>query len=203
MTPCTGLRPNGRELIPQKFTAATELLEAAERQLAQGSAGGDAPDSRRRLRRETIQSLSVGKSTGAVPEQVGMCMQDGESLVAEKFRFLGVRLRHLQQKRPFKRLLITSSMPEEGKSTVAANLACTLARRQQQKILLLDGDLRRPTLARQFGLGKLPGLSEWLEGDDCSGHEYLQTGELGLLDFAGRQASQRSFGTVAVRKLPS
>jgi Mrp family chromosome partitioning ATPase len=70
-----------------------------------------------------------------------------DSLAAEKFRFLGVRLRQLRQSRPLKKILITSSIPQEGKSTVAANLACTLARRKQQKTLLLEGDLRRPTLA--------------------------------------------------------
>jgi len=48
---------------------------------------------------------------------------------------------------------------------VAANLAAILARRQQPKILLLEGDLRRPSLARQFGLGSIPGLSEWLKGE--------------------------------------
>jgi capsular exopolysaccharide synthesis family protein len=85
-----------------------------------------------------------------------------ESLAAEKFRFLAVRLRQQQQRRPLKKLLITSTIPEEGKSTVAANLACTLAGRQKQRILLLDGDLRRPTLQRQFGLGRIQGLSEYL-----------------------------------------
>jgi capsular exopolysaccharide synthesis family protein len=63
-----------------------------------------------------------------------------------------------------KKLLITSTIPEEGKSMVAANLACTLASRRQQKTLLLEGDLRRPTLLRQFGLGKIPGLTEYLRG---------------------------------------
>ena len=77
----------------------------------------------------------------------------------------GVRLRQLQHSRPLKKLLITSTIPEEGKSTVSANLATILARRQQPKILLLDGDLRRPSLSKQFGLGKLPGLSEWLHGE--------------------------------------
>ncbi|MGC2791954.1 MAG: CpsD/CapB family tyrosine-protein kinase, partial [Candidatus Sulfotelmatobacter sp.] len=57
-----------------------------------------------------------------------------------------------------------STIPQEGKSTVAANLACTLARRKQQKTLLLEGDLRRPTLAARFGLGRIPGLCEWLSG---------------------------------------
>jgi capsular exopolysaccharide synthesis family protein len=94
-----------------------------------------------------------------------ICLTAPESLGAEKFRFLGVRLRQLQHSRPLKKLLITSTIPEEGKSTVSANLATILARKQQPKILLLDGDLRRPSLSKQFGLGKLPGLSEWLNGE--------------------------------------
>ena len=86
------------------------------------------------------------------------------SLGAEKFRFLAVRLRQLRQNRPLKKILITSTIPQEGKSTIAANLACTLARRKQQKTLLLEGDLRRPNIANQFGIGKHPGLCEWLGG---------------------------------------
>jgi capsular exopolysaccharide synthesis family protein len=85
-----------------------------------------------------------------------------DSLAAEKFRFLGVRLRQLQQNRPLKKVLVTSTIPEEGKSTVSANLAGVLARRKQS-VLLIEGDLRRPTLAQQFGLGTLAGLGEWLQ----------------------------------------
>ena len=48
---------------------------------------------------------------------------------------------------------------------VAANLACTLALRTQQRTLVLEGDLRRPSLSQMFGLGRNPGISEWLEGD--------------------------------------
>jgi capsular exopolysaccharide synthesis family protein len=99
------------------------------------------------------------------PDSKLICLTAQESFGAEKFRFLGVRLRQLQQTRTLKKLLITSTIPEEGKSTVAANLATILARRQQPKILLLEGDLRRPSLATQFGLGKIPGLSEWLQGE--------------------------------------
>jgi len=99
------------------------------------------------------------------PDSKLVCLTAPESLGAEKFRFLGVRLRQLQHSRTLKKLLITSTIPEEGKSTVSANLATILARRQQPKILLIDGDLRRPSLSKQFGLGKLPGLSEWLNGE--------------------------------------
>jgi capsular exopolysaccharide synthesis family protein len=94
-----------------------------------------------------------------------VCLTAPESFGAEKFRFLGVRLRQLQHSRPLKKLLITSTIPEEGKSTVSANLATILARRQQPKILLLEGDLRRPSLSKQFGLDRIAGLSEWLKGD--------------------------------------
>jgi len=100
-----------------------------------------------------------------LPDSKLVAVTERDSLAAEKFRFLAVRLRQLQQNRPLKRILITSTIPGEGKSMVAANLACTLARRRQHKILLLDGDLRRPTLARQFGLGRVPGISEALQGN--------------------------------------
>jgi protein-tyrosine kinase len=89
-------------------------------------------------------------------------MTEPDSLAAEKFRFLGVRLRQLQQSRPLKKVLVTSTIPEEGKSTVSANLAGVLARRKQS-VLLIEGDLRRPTLASQFGLGRLAGVGEWLQ----------------------------------------
>ena len=81
-------------------------------------------------------------------------MAEEGSLGAEKFRFLAVRLRQLRQSRPLKKILITSTIPQEGKSTVAANLACTLARRKQQKTLLLEGDLRRPNISKLFGIGQ-------------------------------------------------
>jgi capsular exopolysaccharide synthesis family protein len=89
-------------------------------------------------------------------------LTEPDSLAAEKFRFLGVRLRQLQQSRSLKKVLVTSTIPEEGKSTVSANLAGVLARRKQS-VLLIEGDLRRPTLAQQFGLGRLAGLGEWLQ----------------------------------------
>ncbi len=86
-----------------------------------------------------------------------------ESLAAEKFRFLGVRLRQMRQSRPLKKVLVTSTIPEEGKSLVSVNLAGVLARRKE-RVLLIEGDMRRPTLAEQFGLGRLAGLAEWLQG---------------------------------------
>lgn len=108
-----------------------------------------------------FQSLQVPP----LSESKLVCINDKESLAAEKFRFVAVRLRHLRQTRLLKKVLITSTIPQEGKTTVAANLACTLAQRTQQKTLLLDGDLRRPALTQLFGLGNIAGMCEWLRDD--------------------------------------
>lgn len=97
-----------------------------------------------------------------------VCFTDTESLAAEAFRLLGVRLRNLRQKRPLKKVLITSTIPKEGKTMTATNLACTLSASTKQRVLILDGDLRRPSVAQKFGLGNLKGLSEWLQGADNS-----------------------------------
>jgi Mrp family chromosome partitioning ATPase len=71
-----------------------------------------------------FQSLSV--STSAASRLV--CLIDKESIAAEKFRFLGVSLQNLRRSRQLRKVLITSTIPQEGKSLISANLACTLAR---------------------------------------------------------------------------
>lgn len=167
------------------LTLATELLEAAEQKVRGSGALVEEPVSRASV--ESLDSLPASPaSAGPLDppaatglEELDRCPvlpisippdsrlvslgQEG-SLGAEKFRFLAVRLRQLRQSRPLKKVLITSTIPEEGKSTVAANLACTLARRKPRRTLLLEGDLRRPSISSQFGLSKLTGLCEWLSG---------------------------------------
>jgi len=99
------------------------------------------------------------------PESHLVSLPDSESPANEAFHLLGVRLRHLRRQRPLKKVLVTSTIPQEGKSVVAANLACTLALRTQQKVLLLEGDIRRPTQSKIFGLTHKPGICEWLNGE--------------------------------------
>ena len=95
-----------------------------------------------------------------------VCLTDQGGLAAEKFRVLGLKLRHLRERRKLKRIVVTGTAPQEGKSLVAANLALNQARSKVLKTLLLDGDLRRPSLASRFGFDRsLPGLSECLRGE--------------------------------------
>jgi capsular exopolysaccharide synthesis family protein len=91
-----------------------------------------------------------------------VCLTEQASPAAESFRLLGVRLSDLRRERPLKKVLITSTIPQEGKSMVAANLAGTLAQRQKERILLLEGDVRRPSLSNIFGIGDNAGICEWL-----------------------------------------
>jgi capsular exopolysaccharide synthesis family protein len=83
------------------------------------------------------------------------------SLGAEKFRALAVRLDDMRRQHELKSFQVTSSVINEGKSFVAANLAATLAKYSGSKTLLIEGDLHRPTLASMFGLEDFEGLSDW------------------------------------------
>lgn len=102
---------------------------------------------------------------GLTPSARLICYTERESPAAEAFRLLGVRLRDMRRTRPLKRILISSTIPQEGKSLVAANLACTLASTPDQKVLLLEGDVRRPALTETFGIRGHAGLCEWLQGE--------------------------------------
>jgi capsular exopolysaccharide synthesis family protein len=157
-------------------TTAPELLESAERQLRLGES---------RSSRDSVAEVDLSHPFPSAtlrisPDSKLVCATDRESLAAEKFRFLGVRLRHLQQTRHITRLVVTSSSPEEGKSTIAANLAISLASREQQKVLLLDGDLRRPTQGKYLGLSNRPGLSELLQGATPSAMNIYRLDSLGI-----------------------
>lgn len=89
-----------------------------------------------------------------------VAMLGNNSIGAEKFRLLSTRLRHMQEEQKLKKLVLTSSGIGEGKSLIAANLAAALGR--NQRVLLIEGDLRRPALSRIFGLTELKGLSDYL-----------------------------------------
>lgn len=98
------------------------------------------------------------------PEQRLVAISEPEGTGAEMFRVLATRLAHMQNKRRLQKLLITSSVVDEGKSVVAVNLALTLARRADSRVLLIEADLRRPTAGALLSTSSLSGISEWSEG---------------------------------------
>ncbi len=84
----------------------------------------------------------------------------------EEFRTLRTRLYQMRENQSLKKLLVTSSLPKEGKSFVAANLAQVMVRQHGRRALLIDGDLRGPRLHQVLGTSSTPGLAEYLLGEN-------------------------------------
>jgi protein-tyrosine kinase len=106
---------------------------------------------------------------------------------AEEFRTLRSRLYQIREKLPLKKLMVTSALPKEGKSFVAANLGQVIVRQQGRRALVIDADLRSPGLHRHLGTGQTPGLSDYLSGE-CDEFAIMQRGPMENLFFvpAGR-----------------
>ena len=82
---------------------------------------------------------------------------------AEKFRTLRSRLYQIAAAQPIKRILLTSSVPEEGKTFIAANLALSIIRQPERRVLLIDADLRASRLHVVLGAPNDAGLSDYLQ----------------------------------------
>ncbi len=88
-------------------------------------------------------------------------LRDSRSPIAEAYRGLRTNLTFSSLDRPLRTLLVTSAGPEEGKSTVLANLAVTEAQAGRQ-VVIVDADLRRPRQHELFALGNAAGLTTLL-----------------------------------------
>jgi capsular exopolysaccharide synthesis family protein len=86
-------------------------------------------------------------------------------VAVEQYRRLAATLHGLQVERGLKTLLVTSTVPEEGKTLTVANIALTLSESYKRRVLLIDADLRRPSIHQVFGLPNVTGLSDGLRSD--------------------------------------
>ena len=88
-----------------------------------------------------------------------------DSLVSDSYRLLRTRIRQLMKPRDWNKLGITSPSAKEGKSLTATNLAIIAARDASRKVVLIDGDMRRPSIFEYFGIEADKGLSDYLAGN--------------------------------------
>ena len=82
-----------------------------------------------------------------------------KSLSKESYRSLRTNVQYSSVDKKLKTIIITSSIPGEGKSTVAINLAISMSE-MNQKVLLIDADLRKPTLHKKMKLSNQVGLTD-------------------------------------------
>jgi exopolysaccharide/PEP-CTERM locus tyrosine autokinase len=130
------------------------------------------PTDRESIDRQDLQKpiISQSRVVNKVPSQSQLadCLiaaHHPHSFEAEQFRMLRTNLLFPKSGQVSPRtLLVTSALPGEGKSFVSANLAVTIAQNVDKHVLLIDADMRRPSVHKLFGFGGVNGLSNYLNG---------------------------------------
>lgn len=108
-----------------------------------------------------MREPKVGRHTHT--EQELVLAYNSDSVPAEAFRTLRTRLQFSKlEPEPIKTILITSSIPREGKTIISSNLAASFA--LSSKVLLLDCDFRKPRMHNIFNMKRYPGLCDYLFG---------------------------------------
>jgi succinoglycan biosynthesis transport protein ExoP len=115
---------------------------------------------------EQIERVTALSTLGKIPiaRRQRQVVFNGNSPQAEALRRLRTNIFALDHDAPLRTLLVTSAEPREGKSTIVANLAFAIAQ-SGRTVIVVDGDLRRPTLHRIFDLSNEMGLSSMLKQD--------------------------------------
>lgn len=92
---------------------------------------------------------------------------DPQTIIGEQFRLLRTRLNLMQKQNGMKTILITSTIPQEGKSFTSCGLAGIMAQEPGKRIIVIDADMRKPGSGRDFGLSLMRadvGLAQVLQG---------------------------------------
>lgn len=119
--------------------------------------------------RDTVEGITGTGLVGNIPldkerrKHAAISFDNDNSPIAEAFRKLRTNLQFLAVDNPPRVIVLTSSVPSEGKSTTAINIALALAE-AEHNVVLVDGDLRRPTLHKYLNLVGTVGLSTVLSG---------------------------------------
>lgn len=179
-TPPDGTRPDARVIVEQRASIPkSPVIPKTARNIALGLALGlalgiglailrDLLDNTVKDRQNLEEITGVGV-VGSIPldkerkRSPAKSLDNDNSAFAEAFRKLRTNLQFLAVDNPPRVIVVTSSMPGEGKSTTAINLALVLAE-AEHNVVLVDGDLRRPRLDKYLGLVGSVGLSTVLAG---------------------------------------
>ena len=117
--------------------------------------------------KETIENLIFGRDLAKVEAYPLVAL--GQSTPAgEHYKILREQINKVCRETGCRSILVTSPVKGDGKTTVAANLAAAMALDYHQQVLLIDADLRSPSIHRYFGINATPGLAEYLNSNASS-----------------------------------
>jgi capsular exopolysaccharide synthesis family protein len=146
-----------------------------------GVDAGDLPDIGEFL---TVKpALQAYPAVHVDPDRVNrhlVAITDPKSAFAEEYRDLRTSLLQKSKKQKLKTIAIASVAPGEGKSVTALNLAWLLAQTEGIRALVIDCDMRRPSICRYLGIDDAPGMSELLDGEASPADVILQLEPSGL-----------------------
>lgn len=180
-TPALGAAPNARVIVQQRAEIADSPVNSkTARNLAIAAVLGALLGAVLALVRDRLDDTvrspeAIEKATGVglvaeIPfetpgrDKLLISFDSDRSAIAEAFRELRINLRFQEISDGPRVLMVTSSMPDEGRTTTAVNLALALAE-AGHKVVLVDGDLRRPRVASCLELAGEAGLSTVLTGE--------------------------------------
>lgn len=123
------------------------------------------------------------------------------SFESEQFKMLTANITSTQFETPPKTIMVTSAVPNEGKSFVSANLAISIAKSTKKPVFLIDCDLRRPSLHRYFGHDVSGGLSAYLAGECAYAELFIKTKINKLFVIPGGESSETSFEMLSSKKM--
>ena len=179
-TPEPGARPDSRVVVEQRASIPTEpVVPKTSRNIGIGLVLGivlgiglavlrDMLDNTIK-ERSSLEDITGAGIAGSIPldkerrKQTAISFDRENSATSEAFRKLRTNLKFLSVDNPPRVIVFTSSMPSEGKSTTAINLALALAE-ADHSVVLVDGDLRRPMLHKYLDLVGSVGFSTVLSG---------------------------------------
>jgi len=113
---------------------------------------------------EQLRSLSAAPRWNPDKKTMLFFEEQHDAEGTEQFRSLRSHLYMIRKELPLKKVLVTSPLPREGKTFVAANLAQAFVRQQDRRVLVIDADLRRSDMHTWFGASSTPGLTDYLAG---------------------------------------
>jgi protein-tyrosine kinase len=183
---------------PRRLRAAGQTSGVADGQ-------GEKTPLEARERPATFLEIPGGQAEAVRMSRLVVSAFEPHSAAAEQFRLLRARLARLDKGRVAnKAILMTSPGRGDGKTVTAVNLAVTMARDLQRRVVIVDADMRSPGVHRLLGLPVGPGLADVLAGDASLEEVAIEVVDLGLTVLPAGSSPQHPaelLGSAAMRRL--